>query len=387
MSRGFDTVEEKIRAARVKLLFGHPFFGNMATRLKLEDASKWCKTAATDGRKLYYNEEFFSKMDINEIEFVVAHEILHCIFNHMQRVDGRDRKVWNFATDYIVNGQLIRDRIGNPPKIPYLHDTKYYGKGSEEVYDELYEKHKDMLDKLGQLLDDHIDWEEGGDGQDGQPKYSKEELQKIRDEVIEGVIQAAQTAGNVPAEIGRMIKQLTEPQMNWREILRNQIQSILKNDYTWSRPSRKTMAYGIYLPSMNYDETIDVAIAIDMSGSITDHQAMIFLSEIQGIMSEYKDFKIKLWTFDTRVYGEQDFTSDNGDDLLSYKVVGGGGTSFECNWEYMKEHNIEPKKFLMFTDGYPCGSWGDSEYADTIFIIHGSKDIVAPFGTTVYFQE
>jgi len=389
MSRSIESVPDKITTARVKLLFSHPFFGNLATRLKVVEASDWCKTAATDGRHLFYNLEFFEKLSINEIEFVVAHELLHNVFDHMRRVDDRHRKVWNFATDYAVNGQLVRDKIGTvPAKINILHDAKYYGKGSEEIYDELYQNHKDMLDKLGQLLDDHIDWSnEDGDADPNQPTYTKEELQGIRDEVIESVIQAAQTAGNVPAEIGRMIKQMTEPKMNWREILRNQIQSILKNDFTWTRPSRKTMAYGIYLPSSNYDETIDVCIALDMSGSITDHQAGIFLSEVKGIMDEYKEYKIKIWCFDTRVYNEQDFSSDNGDDITSYQIAGGGGTSFECNWEYMKENNIEPKKFIMFTDMYPCGGWGDEDYCDTIFLGHGTNSIVAPFGTTIYYEE
>lgn len=387
MSRNIETVADKITTARVKLLFSHPFFGNMATRLKVKDASDWCGTAATDGIHLFYNHDFVDKMTINEIEFVVCHEILHNIFGHMARVDDRHRKVWNFATDYVVNSQLIRDRIGKPPEIPYLHDTKYYGKGAEEIYDDLYENHKDMLDKLGQLVDEHIDWEK--DNGDGSPTYTKEQLQGIRDEVIESVIQASQScgAGNTPAEIGRLIKSLTEPKMNWREILRNQIQSTLRNDYTWSRPSRKTMSMGIFLPSMNYDETIDICIALDMSGSITDAQAQIFLSEIQGIMAEYKDFAIKIWCFDTKVYGEQDFTSDNGDSLLDYEIKGGGGTDFMCNWEYMEENNIVPKKFIMFTDLYPYSSWGNPDYCDTIFLGHGTTSIVAPFGETIYYED
>lgn len=390
MSRAIESVTDKIITARVKLLFSHPFFGNIATRLKVKDASAWCETAATDGLHLYYNHDFFTKCTINEIEFVIAHEIYHNIYDHMRRVEGRNRKVWNFATDFAVNGQLVRDRIGQTPSmIKILHDTKYYGWGSEQIYDDLMENAQKNLDKLGQLLDDHIDWEKGDqdDPNDPRPKYTKEELQAIRDEVIESVVQAAQTAGNVPAEIARLIKTLTEPKMNWREILRNQIQSILKNDFTWQRPARKTMAYGIYLPSTNYDETIDVCIAFDMSGSISNEQAMIFLSEVQGIMDEYKEFKLKIWCFDTKVYNEQDFTSDNGDDMTTYQPVGGGGTSFECNWEYMKEHGIEPKKFIMFTDMYPCGGWGDEDYCDTIFLGHGTTSIVAPFGTTIYYED
>jgi len=383
-----DPVIDKIIIARVGLLLRHPFFGNMATRLKIVDGSDWLTTAATDGRHMFYNRSFFEKLTVKQVEFVVAHEILHNVFEHMLRVEGRDRAIWNAAADYSVNGTLVRDRIGEvPPNIKIYHDTKHYGKSTEQVYDEIYEDEDEKsLQALGQLLDDHIDWEK--DGKNGQPKYSKEELKQIRDEIKEATISAAQAAGagNTPAEIQRMIKDLTEPKMNWREILRQQIQSTIKNDYTFMRPNRKGWHMNAILPGTNYDETIDICVAIDMSGSISDSQAKDFISEIKGIMDEYKEYKIKVWCFDTKVYNEQDYDS-YGEDISDYQVMGGGGTDFDANWDYLKKHDINPKKFIMFTDGYPWGSWGDENYCDTVFIIHGNDKIVPPFGAHAYYEE
>ncbi len=382
-----DPVVDKIVVARVGLLLRHPFFGNMATRLKIMDGSDWCPTAATDGRHLYYNRDFFDKLTNKQVEFVVAHEILHNVFDHMQRVEGRDRFIWNAAADYSVNGQLVRDRIGEvPPEIKIFHDTAHYGKSTEQIYDEIFEKmDEEQLKALGQLLDEHIDWEK--EGKDGRPQYTKEELKQIRDEVREATIQAANAAGagNTPGNIQRMIKELTEPKMNWREILRQQIQSTIKNDYTFMRPSRKAWHMNAILPGTNYDETIDICCSIDMSGSITDEMGKDFISEIKGIMEEYKDYKIKLWCFDTSVYNEADFDGYN-DDIMGYELMGGGGTDFMCNWTYMKEHDINPKKFIMFTDGYPWDSWGDPDYCDTVFIIHGNDTIVPPFGAHAYYE-
>jgi len=257
---------------------------------------------------------------------------------------------------------------------------------------------------LGELLDEHIDWEDDGSdskqgakgkgegkGKGKAPKYTKEELRKIKEEIKEGMMEAAQAAGagNVPGEIDRMIKDLTEPKMNWREIIQQQIQSTIKNDYTFSRPSRKGWHVGAVLPGMNFEETIDIAIGFDMSGSIGNDQAKIFLSEVKGIMDQYKDFKIKCWCFDTKVYNEQDFSQDSGEELTDYKLMGGGGTEFMCNWEYMKENDIQPKKFIMFTDGYPWGQWGEEDYCDTVFVIHGyhDKNFEAPFGVTTHYEE
>ncbi len=394
-------VLDKIIVARVGLLLRHPFFGNMATRLVIKEATDWCPTAATDGRHLFYSVPFFAKMSNKEVEFVIAHEILHCVYDHMTRREDRDAMLHNIAADYIVNNTLVRDGIGEKPAdIPIYQDFKYEGWTSEAVYDELYKKaDKEELKQLGKLLDEHIDWEKGDgqsksgskDGKGSKPSYSKEELSKIRDEIKENMMSAAQAAGagKTPKEIERMIKNLTEPKMNWREILRQQIQSTIRNDYSFARPSRRGWHTGAILPGMQFDETIDICIAIDMSGSIGNEQAEDFLGEVQGIMQEYKDYNIKLWCFDTAVYNEQDFTADNGSELSEYKVTGGGGTDFNANWEYMKENDILPKRFIMFTDGYPWDSWGDDNYCDTVFVIHSNhdKNLQAPFGITCHYDE
>jgi len=394
-------VLDRIIIARVGLLLRHPFFGNMATRLRIQCADEWCPTAAVDGRNLYFNTQFFNAMNNKEIEFVIAHEILHCVFDHLGRRDERNPMLYNIAADYIVNNLLVRDRIGEKPSIvDCFQDFKYEGWTSEEVYDELFkeaEKNgKEFLEQLGEMLDEHLDLEGDGTEEDnkdgkGRPKYSKAEMDQIKDEIKEAMIQAAQTAGagNTPAGIQRLIKQLTEPKMNWRELLRQQIQSTIKSDYTFARPSRKGWHTGAILPGMNFQDTIDICITLDMSGSIGDAQAKDFLGEIQGIMDEYKDYKIKLWCFDTSVYNEQDFSADDGDALTDYEIYGGGGTDFMVNWQYMKDNDIQPKKFIMFTDGYAWDSWGDPDWCETIFIIHSNhnKNLEAPFGITAHYEE
>ena len=401
-------VLDRIIVARVGLLLRHPFFGNMATRLKIVCADDWCPTAAVDGRNLYFNTQFFNAMGNKEVEFVIAHEILHCVFDHLPRREDRDPKIYNIAADYKVNNLLVRDRIGEKPTfIDCFQDFKYEDWTSEEIYDELYETAKkngeEFLKQLGEMLDEHVDWEgndgdEGsGQGKDGQekskgnrPTYSKDELKQIQDEIKEGMIQAAQSAGagNTPGEIARMIQEFTEPKMNWREILRQQIQSTIRNDFTFVRPSRKGWHTSAVLPGMNFDETIDLCVSIDMSGSIGNDQAADFLGEVQGIMDEYKDYNIKLWCFDTKVYNEEDFSAGGGERLQEYQVKGGGGTDFMVNWTYMKENDIQPKKFLMFTDGYAWDSWGDPDYCDTVFIIHSNhnKELEGPFGITAHYD-
>ena len=405
-TREFTSVEknkivEKLVTARVGLLLRHPFFGNLATRLELVDASDWCSTLATDGRKFYYSNEFVNKLTPKQAEFGFAHEVLHNVFDHMGRRDHRDPSLSNIAADYAANQILKDERIGEVPDwIKIFQDNKYRGWSYEQIYDDIYDKaEKINISDLGELLDEHLDGngdEQDGEGENGdqtgqgqgRPKLTAEEKKQIRDEIKEAMVAAAQAAGagRIPAGVARMISDFTEPKMDWRQLLRMSIQSILKSNFSFSRPNRKSQHSGAILPGMMNEETIDVSIAIDMSGSITDQQAKDFLSEVKGIMDEYVDFKLDIWCFDTQVYNYAQFTGDTADEIMSYEVKGGGGTDFDVNWQFMKDEDIHPKKFIMFTDGYPCGSWGDEDYCDTLFIIHGTETINAPFGQTAHYK-
>ena len=392
--RDFSSAEknkilDKLVTARVGLLLRHPFFGNLATRLKLVDATDWLSTLATDGRNFYYNNDFVNKLTAKEAEFGFAHEVLHNVFDHMGRREHRDATLSNIAADYAANQILKDERIGEVPKwIKIYQDNKYRGMSFEQIYDDV-EKTAIKIDisQLGELLDEHLDGDDEGDDS-GRPKLTPEEKKQIRDEIKEAMVAAAQSAGagRVPAGIRRLIQDFTEPKMDWRQLLRMNIQSIFKNNFSFARPNRKSQHSGAILPGLLNEETIDISIAIDMSGSISDKQAQDFLSEVKGIMDEYQDFKLDIWCFDTEVYNYASFTGDTAQDITDYQVKGGGGTDFDVNYKFMKDENIVPKKFIMFTDGYPCGSWGDEEYCDALFIIHGNDSIIAPFGQTAHYK-
>ncbi len=397
-----DPIVEKLTTARVGLLLKAPFFGNMATRMRLIESSDWCPTAATNGRDFMYNTEFVKKLSVKKLEFLFAHEICHAIFDHFGRVGSRDRMLANIAQDYAVNQILVDERIGEKiTEVKICYDPKYRGMAWEEIYDILYEQAEkipmsQLLSQLGELLDEHIKEQEGaGAGDDktkdgkSKPSLSKEEAEKLRQEIKEAMIQsaAAAGAGKTPAGIMRMIKNLTEPKMDWRQLVQQEIQSIVRNDYSFTRVNRKSMHSGAILPGMKEATTIDVAIAIDMSGSIGEEDATVFLSEIKGIMDQYEDFRINLWCFDTEIYNHKVITHDEAHELEEYEPQGGGGTDFEVNFTFMEENGIQPKKFIMFTDGYPCGSWGPEDFCDTIFIVKGNTQAEAPFGQTVIYER
>jgi predicted metal-dependent peptidase len=395
-------VREKLITARVGLLLRASFFGNLATRLKLVNADEWCGTAATDGRHFYYNSRFIDMLKPKEIEFLFGHEVLHCVYDHFGRRGDRDPMLFNVANDYAVNGDLKKHRVGEfITSVPCLYDSKFEGKSSEEIYDILYENAEkiNLSDLVDKLLDDHLDGEgdsdsdDDGDEKDGRgkkPKLSAEERQKIRDEIKEAVLAAAAAsdgAGNLPAGVKRLIQDMTAPKMNWREFLRMQLESTIKSDFTWMRASRRGWHMDAIMPGMKNDEMIDIAISIDASGSMSEHMLKDILSETQGIMDSFPAYKLHVVSFDTKVYNPATYDSENLDNLVDYEIHGGGGTDFDCVFEYFKENDIQPKRHIMFTDGYPFGSWGDENYCDTVFIIHGNTTVVPPWGQHAYYEK
>jgi predicted metal-dependent peptidase len=395
-------VREKLITARVGLLLRASFFGNLATRLKLVNADEWCSTAATDGRHFYYNSRFIQMLRPKEIEFLFGHEVLHCVYDHFGRRGDRDPQLFNIANDFAVNADLIKHRVGEKiTTVPCLHDSKYDGMSSEEIYDILYEKAEkiDISDLLDKMIDEHLDGEgdadSDGDGDQegkgkGRPKLSDADRQAIKDEIKEAMLAAAATtdgAGNIPAGVMRMIKELTEPQMNWRELLRMNLESTIKSDYTWMRPSRRGWHMEAVMPGRKNDEMIDIAIAIDTSGSIGEKMLKDFLGEIQGIMDSFPAYKIHVVSFDTDTYNPVQYDSDNLDSIVDYEPAGGGGTDFDAIYRYLKDQDIQPRRLVVFTDGYPFGSWGDENYCDATWILHGTTTIVPPWGTYAYYEE
>lgn len=382
-------IEKKIITANVSLLLKQPFFGNLTTRMHLvAGTDESCPTAATDFRNLYYNPSWFDKMSIKQVEYVLCHEVLHCAFEHMFRREFRNPKIWNVACDYVVNGIIERERIGEAPTdIPPLYDPKYDGMNAYKVYDLLMAEYDEIsIDELGQLLDKHLD---GAASLDGKP-LSGGEIQKIKDEIVDGLMQAAAAAagaGSIPGEIARMLNNLTNPKMDWKQILREQVVSTIKSDFTFTRPNRKSAHSHAILPGTVPQERIEVCVGVDMSGSISQQQASEMLSEVAGIMVSFDDYNIRVWTYDTKVYNMQEFDQYNGHEITEYKCLGGGGTDFMCNYDFMKDNDITPRIFINFTDGYDSGGFGDPDHCSTIFILHGTTSIVAPFGTTVYYDE
>lgn len=380
--------EEKLRIARISMLLKQPFFGTLAMKLRLIEVDKVTAermtTAAVDGRRLWYNPEFITSLTKDELMFLVGHEVLHCVFNHLKRRFDRDPKIYNMAADYVINATLVESGF-TMPKIG-LYEEKYLNWTSEDVYDDLIKNNAKPKPTL-----DHHEGDPGYPGDEDQDQeggaVSDEDRKKLEDEWKDAVIQAAQAAaGNIPAGLKRLIQDITEPKMDWKQILQMHLQSLVRSDYSWMRPNKRTFGQGITMPSMDMDDMIKICIAIDTSGSMSEKQIRDILSEVKGIMDAFSGYEIHVACFDTEIYSYRCFTQE--DDLTEYEPQGGGGTDFMVWWRWAEEQDWidEVKKCIFCTDGYPCGDWGVDGLVDTLWLVHGSHN-EGPFGTTIFYED
>ncbi len=412
-----DPIIKKIASAKITLLLSHPFFGQMATGMQIvvtdNENHKWCSTAATDGRRLYFNRDFVLKMTYDELVFVVAHEVLHAVFDHLGRRQDRDPEYYNMAGDYVINYTLVHSQpsIGTMPPIG-LYSKKYTDEwSSEQVYDDLvknqvtiemgFDQHPDGNGGASKDKDGNGGSEGGkirvkvnGDG-DGPPVFSAEELEEIRQEVLSRTIQAVQAAeaqenaGFIPGAVKRMIADLTEPKMDWRAMLDCHVRSQMKCDYTFQRLSRTEIGDGFIFPAEDDDTMAEADIWIDTSGSMGQELLREIMSEVKGIMETFGQFKLRVGCFDAQAYKVHEFTERNIDEIFEFPLEGGGGTMFTAFWQAMRAEGRVPERLVVFTDGYPCDSWGEGfeSYCDTLWVVHGGNRAKAPFGLTVFYED
>jgi predicted metal-dependent peptidase len=343
-------------------------------------------------------------------------------------------KLANIAADYCVNRDLVTCKVGTLIRkevIQLFYDKKYDDMSMEEVYKDLLKDPN--AGQKGTTLDDHSvgtgiqqegnekrkanpDGQEGGEGQcDGGDKanggadfkprdLTAEEREEIMRDFKDRMINAydqhkdneearrstnGSDAGSMPADLERLIERMRRPEINWRQYIRTRITSLFRESDDWSRPSRRSFDGEFIMPGFRQVEKVDIHIAIDCSGSIGEVEMADFLSEISGIAQQYKkDFTLRVWTFDGKVYPQslKEYTPANIRSLPKYEFFGGGGTSFLANWAFMREKRIKPKLFIMFTDGYTGDGFGVPNYCDTIYVVNTEVIVPKEYGVTIRYK-
>lgn len=368
-------LNDNLKKAKVQLVLSQPFFASLMLRLEQHE-DKTCQTAYTDGHRIGYNPEFFDKIGTEGIKTVLAHEVMHVAMLHHTRRAGRDPQKWNQAADYAING-ILQD-AGFEIPAGGLINSAYTGKSAEEIYNLLPSSPEGGKGKNGQGGGQLNGNDPGGMGEvrdapAGTEAQKKEIEAKVKQAVAQAAM-AAKKAGNLPADLDRLVSEILEPQIPWREVLARFLSEISRNDYTWKKPNRRYMSAGLYLPALENEEPGKVALLVDTSGSISNTELNTFASEMQAILDTFQT-KCEVIYVDTKVAGTQ--VIEPGEEVKLHPK-GGGGTDFRPGFEHIEQQEEQPKAAVYFTDGC-CNSFPQNTEFPVLWAQYGSE-FKPPFG-------
>lgn len=389
MASDLSAIETKLAAARTRLILDKPFLGALVLRLPMHAAkADWCPTTATDARAFYYNPEYIASLSLDQTQFMLAHEALHCALSHFARRQHRVIHKWDLACDYAINPLLIDDGLKPPPNALVM--PLYKGMTAEEIYpliddndeSETLDKHaydrdnqsrgsksrldeKDLDQRQRERQQSQPDQTEGQQGNEGgersaQPQEGggagepepltpdeQETLSVQWQQRMAGAAQQAMQAGKLGGELKRLIDHLLQPQLPWRMLLARYMTAVSRDDYSYARPSRRECDF--VLPSLRSRQT-DLVVAIDTSGSIKDSEMEEFIDEVDALKGQVRA-RVTLLPCDAALCDGAPFRFEPWEQFCRPRdLKGGGGTSFVPVFEWIAKEGIHPDLLVYFTD-------------------------------------
>ena len=363
------SLKNKLSFAKNQLILLHPFYAN----LLLNSEIIWTETiptGATDGKDILLNPNYIEEITNHELIGLLCHEVLHKAFLHALRLKERNPKIYNYACDYVINPIVKSSGIQLPKGA--LYKEEYAHMTAEAVYNLLKKKNK----------------EEFGDAPEHLvplPNLSDSEARQLEQNAKQELAAAstiAEQAGKLPGAIKKMIGDILDPKVDWREQLRAHVQKAMGHEHqTWNRFNKRFIGQDIYLPSTFGEETPPLVIMIDVSGSIFSQKALFeeFTAEINAIIEDTSPEEVHVIYTDTKIQGHDIFPQ--GDEFKP-NLKGNGGTDFTKFFNYVIEQDIQASTIICFTDLYASGL--PTEYDIPItWVVYGNKRPDAPLGDVI----
>jgi predicted metal-dependent peptidase len=385
--------DNRLAAARTRLILDQPFLGALVLRLPLK-AADWCRTTATDARTLYYNPRWIDSLSSAQVQFALAHEALHCALGHFSRRGHRMQRTWDLACDLAINPLLVDEGL-TPPGEACVLDV-YRGMAAEEIYPCLDDSNDDS-----ERMDDHL-WDGPADGAGGgaakvgaggtagnrendppapltQPE--KERLQQQWQRHLAAAAQRAREAGRLSGTLARLTEHALATQVSWRALLAHHLNQIARDDYTWQRPSRRNggQCDEVIWPALR-SYCGDVYVAIDVSGSVTGKDLAEFLGELNALKGT-TPVRITLFACDSALAAGAPWIFEPWEALhMPHPFAGGGGTSFIPVFKWIECHGRRPDTLIYFTDA--VGEFpGEAPHYPVFWLVKGCSPV--PFGCRI----
>ena len=368
--------ETVLKKAKVRLAIDHPFFSTMLMKSEvvLDDG---IPTACVNARgHIRVGTAFASQRTIQEMMFVLAHEIMHPSLLHFSRRKHRDAYEWNVAGDKVINDILVEAGFTK------IDGCIYQQGASAHTAEDLYQEPQDDGG--------------GGKGQyqpgtgiadmdDSEPmdEATAKEVEEVWRVTVAQAKNVAKATGKLPAGLEKMVDKIISPITPWHKLLERFMTSLVKGDYSWRRPNKKFIHGGLYLPSHNMlPQMGTVVIQSDESGSISDREREHFAGHINKILETCRPEKVIVLHTDTQVHKQVDeYTLD--DLPIKFKTYCCGGTDMTAGLKWCEKNGVEPEVFITLTDGYTPWPGKAPEYP-LVWLI--TTDVVAPVGETIRYE-
>lgn len=363
----------KLQKAKAQLVLHQPFFASLLFQMPMiEDDT--IPTMAVDGTNIYYNAKFVDEMTQDEAKFVLCHEVMHCVFEHMHTRGTRNPMLWNVAGDFVINDLLTNEKIGTMPKMGLLDSALVARAGGTTVgvYDLLQKEGTGGANGKGPL--DEV--RDAG----GSTAETEEAKAKMRVRVAQAA-QAAKMCGKLSDGMKRLVDEALRPKVPWQDVLRRFISVRAKVEYSFARPKRRFVADDLYLPSLSGQMLGALVVAIDCSGSIGPKELSEFAAEIKAIKEDCLPSRVDVVYFDSEVCHHDTFGVD---DELSIAPHGGGGTAFSPIFRFVEDNDLDPVACVVLTDLY-CSDYGPPPSYPVLWATTGATD--APWGEVVKMRS
>jgi predicted metal-dependent peptidase len=375
-------LQTKLGAARTRLILEHPFIGALVMHLTLVPAdAEWCATVATDARALYYNPAYIAGLTLQQAQFVLAHEAMHCALAHFARRSHRARRRWDVACDHAVNWLLAEDDLKAPPGA--LLQPGFRGLSAEEIYPLV------PADTVDTPLDRHLYGEFAVGAQapalaaaraesPGKLTAGEEaELARRWQGRMAVAAQQARRAGRLSSSWLRLIDDLIQPQLPWRQLLARYLVSMARDDYSFQRPSRREG--GALLPRLSSGEA-DLHIVLDTSGSIRNDELAQFVTEVDALKGQISA-RVTVHACDEQLDSRGPWRFQPWEPLALPRELGGGaGTRFGPVFDWLAGQGLRPDLLVYFTDAegeFPC----DAPGYPVVWLVKGAGKV--PWGERI----
>lgn len=345
----------------------------------IEDKNQ--KTAATDGRNVYYNTDFFKRIPEDKQDTVTAHELLHVSLKHLDRMKGRNIEVWNYATDAVINQMLkkygfqLLDGMIDCPDAASMSAEEYYEKMiNNPNLESILEKYRAKKQQKDSVISTHEHW--GKETLDRDiPNFDEKTFKSVNDSLIEAENREFLAKINSKQEVVQLgqIKE-RKPVLDWKTFLKKHSKKVISADYNFFKGEFDEN--GIYYYPYELEKGCEVEILLDTSGSVDDNLVRNFLKECKSIL---EGAKLKIACFDDKFYGFEEIKHSS--DIDNFEIKGRGGTNFEVA---VSAFTSKSKIKIIFTDGY---AEMPQKNVDAIWIVYSAKKIKPPGGTVININK